>query len=110
MPEIEIAPKPQRTPEYRIPPGGTPQVYSNNVQLATTSFDVRIIFGQVADVSDDKVMVDQHVQVTISWLEAKLLADFLRANIEAYEALNGPLKLPKNPYKIVVPETFGPVK
>jgi hypothetical protein len=63
----------------------------------------------VGEVLDDKIWVDQHVQVTMSWLEAKLLADFLRANIEAYEDLNGPLKLPKNPEKIVVPETFGPL-
>jgi hypothetical protein len=51
-------------------------------------------------------MVDQRVQVTMTWLEAKILADFMQTNIKAYEDLNGPLKLPKNLDKIMVPETF----
>jgi hypothetical protein len=101
--------KPQKILEYVPPPDGLIQVYSNNVQLATTSFDVRLIFGQIGDVLEDKVIVNQHVQVTLSWLETKLLAEFLLANIKALEDLNGPLKLPKNLDKIVVPETFGPV-
>jgi hypothetical protein len=83
------------------------KVYANNVQMATTSFDVRIIFGQVADVSDAKAIVEQTVEVTMSWLEAKILTDFLHANIKAFEELNGPLTLLKNIDQIVVPDTFG---
>ena|ERR1700674_1770093 len=106
MPDIETPPTPQRPVEYRSPAGGLPHIYSNNVQLASTNFDVRVLFGQIAEVSNDKIIVDQHVQVTMTWLEAKLLADFLQANIKAHEDLNGPLKLPKNIDKIIVPDTF----
>jgi len=56
------------------------------------------------------VVVEQRVQVAMTWIEAKIVADFLRANIEAYEALNGPLTLPKNLEKITVPETFAAAK
>lgn len=99
-------PKPQKQIEYRTPPEGMLRVYSNNFAMATTSFDVRLIFGEVAELKDDKVFVTQNVQVTMTWLEAKILADFLQANVNAHEELNGPLKLPKNLDKIIVPSTF----
>jgi len=98
--------KPQPTLVPRIPPEGILRVYSNNVQMATTSFDVRIIFGQIGEVlEENKIVVDQAVQVTMTWLEAKILADFLQANIKAHEELNGaPIAVPKNLDKIIVPD------
>lgn len=108
--DAEATPKPQKQLEYRQPMDGLIRVYSNNVAMASTSFDVRILFGEVAEIKEDKVIVDQNVQVTMTWLEAKILSDFLRANIEAYENLNGPLTLPKNVDRIVVPETFQVTK
>lgn len=104
--EAEASLKPQRQMEYRTPTAGLPRVYSNNVQLATTSFDVRIIFGEVVDVLPEKVVVEQNVQVTMSWAEAKIVADFLQANIKTFESLNGPIELPKTLDKIIVTETF----
>lgn len=98
--------KPQKKIEYREPPGGIFHAYSNNIQMASTSFDVKVVFGEIAEVLEDKVMVDQRVRVTMTWLEAKILADFLQANIKAHEDLNGPLRLPKNADKITVPDTF----
>jgi hypothetical protein len=108
--ETETTPKPQRKIEYRPPTDGLPHVYTNNVQIASTGYDIRIIFGEVGDVTDDKVIVEQRVQVAMSWIQAKSVADFLRVNIEAYEKLNGPITLPKNLDKIIVPETFPPLK
>lgn len=108
--ETESTPKPQRKVEYRPPAGGLFHVYSNSVQMASTGFDVKVIFGELAEIADDKVIVDQRVQVAMTWIEAKIVAEFLRANVEAYEALNGPLTLPKNLDKIIVPETFPVAK
>jgi hypothetical protein len=110
MPETEETPKPQRKIEYRAPADGLRTVYCNNVQMSSTSFDIRMLFGEIAEVLDDKVVVDQRVQVTMTWLEAKFLADFLQANIKAYEDLNGPVKLPKNLDKLIVPDTFAVLK
>jgi hypothetical protein len=107
MPNTDESPKPQKEIEYRHPPAGMIRVYSNNFAMGSTSFDIRLIFGEVAEIKDDKVIVDQNVQVTMTWLEAKMLADFLQVNIKAHEDLNGgPLKLPKNLDRIIVPETF----
>ena len=103
--EPEATPKPQKKVEYRVPPEGICRVYSNNIQLASTSFDVRVVFGQVGEVSDEKVTVDQLAQVTLSWAEAKILGEFLTANIKAFEDLNGPIRLPKNVEKIVAPDS-----
>jgi hypothetical protein len=100
----------QRALEYRIPPEGMVRVYSNNVSMASTRFDIRLIFGEVADVTDEKAIVENRVQVTMSWIETKVLADFLQANVKAFEELNGPLKLPAIPDKVVVPETFQLIK
>jgi Protein of unknown function (DUF3467) len=105
--DSEATPKPQKQIEYRIPREGTLRVYSNNFAMASTSFDVRLLFGEVAEIQDDKVIVEQNAQVTMTWLEAKILADFLQANVKAHEEINGgPLKLPKNIDKIIVPNTF----
>jgi Protein of unknown function (DUF3467) len=108
--ETTSKPQPQRMVEYRPQVGGLPHVYANNVQLASTNNDVRIVFGEVAEVAVDKVLVEQRVQVAMTWIQAKILADFLRANVEAYETLNGPLTMPKGIGKIIVPETCPATK
>ncbi|MGA9393321.1 MAG: DUF3467 domain-containing protein [Candidatus Sulfotelmatobacter sp.] len=106
--DAEATPKPQKQIEYRTPQEGMLRVYCNNFAMATTSFDVRLVFGEVAEIKDDKVIVDQNVQVTMTWLEAKILADFLQANVKAHEEINGgAMKLPKNPEQVIVPNTFG---
>ena len=108
--ENEATTKPPKTIEYRTPAGGLLHVYCNNIQMATTNFDIRLMLGEIAESTNDKVIVEHRVQVAMTWIEAKILADFLRVNIEAYESLNGPLKPAKNIEKIISPETFGPAK
>lgn len=108
--ENEATAKPQKTIEYRTPTGGLFHVYCNNIQMATTSFDVRLMLGEIAEATPDKVIIEHRVQVAMTWIQAKILADFLRANVEAYESLNGPMQLPKNLEKITVPESFSAAK
>lgn len=108
--DSETVPKPQKKVEYRPAPEGVFHVYCNNVQMASTSFDVRVMLGEVSEVLDDKIIVEQRVQVAMTWIEAKIIADFLRANVEEYEKLNGTLTLPKNLDKIIAPETFPVAK
>ena len=68
---------------------------------------MRIVFGEIRDVTETTAIVDNRFQVTLAWAEAKLLGDFLQANVKAFEELNGPLKLPKIPAKIIVPESVS---
>ncbi len=102
--------KPTREIEIQIPEGGLFKFYANNLQMASTAFDIRVLFGRVAGATETKVLIDQRVEITMTWLEAKVLADFLNTNIKAFEDLNGPLKLPKNLDKIIAPDTFGDSK
>jgi hypothetical protein len=96
----------QRQVEYVTPPEGLTRFYANNIAMGTTKLDVRIIFGEIRDVTDTKAIVENRFQVTLAWAEAKLLGDFLQANVKAFEELNGPLTLPKIPTKVIVPVTF----
>ena len=103
-------PAKQRAVEYRDSPEGLTRTYSNNIALAATRFDVKLIFGQVAEITEDKAIIENRVQVTITWLEAKILADFLQANVRTFEELNGgPLRLPKVQQAMVTTETFPEV-
>lgn len=97
---------PQKAAEYRLPVEGLFRAYANNVALQATSFDLKLIFGEVAEISEEKVIVEHRVQITMTWLEAKVLADFLQANLRAFEETNGPLKLPTIGPALIVPETF----
>jgi hypothetical protein len=84
------------TPEIEnIPPlEGLPSIYANNIAIGNTVFDVRIIFGEVQNSSATKLTVNQRAQVTMSWLQAKILWEFLGRHINAYEDKNGKLMVP----------------
>jgi hypothetical protein len=110
MPQEEQPQPKQREIEYRTQPEGLVRIYSNNVSMASTRLDVRLLFGEVIDLADEKVIIENRVQVTLTWQEAKVLADFVQANIKAFEELNGPITLPAIPEKIAVPQTFTNVK
>lgn len=75
--------------EFVEPDKGLVFTYTNNVQLGATSYDVRLIFGELVSVNGDKAVVEQRVQATMSWLQAKQLMELLKKNIDAYEAKNG---------------------
>src|SRR5882724_9517220 len=106
IPHVVMDTGKQRKLEYRIPPEGMTRIYSNNVLLAATRCDLRILFGEIVDITEDTAVVENRVQVTMTWLEAKLLADFLSVNIKAFEDINGPLKLPTIQQQLVIPQTF----
>jgi hypothetical protein len=97
---------PQRKIEFVTPPEGLTRFYANNIAMGSSKFDVRIVFGEIRDVTETTAIVDNRFQVTLAWAAAKLLGDFLQANVKAFEELNGPIKLPKIPAKVIVPVTF----
>jgi hypothetical protein len=84
-------PKP-KTVRYTKPEGGLPLIYTNHFMVGHTVFDLRVIFGEVTDVTDQSVEVTQRAHVTMSWLEAKALAESLAVYVKDYETRNGPIK------------------
>ena len=74
------------------PEGGIPLFYANHIQMGHTVFDLRIVFGEVTDVSEGQVEITHRAQVTMSWLEAKALAEALAIYVKHYESNYGPIK------------------
>jgi hypothetical protein len=99
MPE-ENSEQPVALPQVKIeyvvpdPEVGLFTTYANDVRLTYTIFDVRMVFGEIVDVMSDKIVVEQRAQVTVSYLQAKLLLNTLNQAIAQHETTFGELKLP----------------
>ena len=85
--------------EYVQPPEGLFVTYANNFSIGQTVFDLRVLFGELMEVVNKTIKVRQTVQVTMSWLEAKALAEALAAYIYNYEQSYGPIKTEFAPIK-----------
>ena len=89
----EPAPIPERKLELINPVGGLPLVYSNHLQFGQSAQDLRIVFGEITDANDQRVEVTRRVQVTIDWLQAKALKEYVSAFVDLYEKKNGSIKV-----------------
>lgn len=69
-------------------------VYANNVQVETSSLDIRLVFGQF-DQQLGPSGILQKASVTVSWQEAKALANLILSNLAFYEAMNGRVRMPR---------------
>jgi|HubBroStandDraft_6_1064221.scaffolds.fasta_scaffold132348_2 hypothetical protein len=83
----------RRTSDFR-------SVYANNIFFETTVFDIRAIFGEISPPTpelpgSEKVLVEQHTSIRMSWLEAKIFAIFLAINVSAHEERHGPITIPE---------------
>jgi len=87
-----IAPKPAKKTELVRPKDGMACFYANHIQMGQTPYDVRIVFGEITNADDKTVEVTQRCQVTMAWLEAKVLADFLSSQVRIFEEGNGPIQ------------------
>jgi hypothetical protein len=67
-------------------------VYANSAYFATLPWDLTVIFGQVVSVDPNNPYVEQRVAVTLSPQTAKLVLDFLRRNVAAYEQQYGEIR------------------
>jgi len=81
-------------------PGGVIEVYANTSHILWSLDDVRIRLGQLIDSPatpnagpDFSVAAEERVAVTFTWRNAALLRNQLSALIEAYEKVNGPIKI-----------------
>lgn len=69
------------------------RAYANNFHFELSSWDLKILFGQLSQVSG-KPDVEWHTSITMPWGAAKLLRYLLSLNIAIYESNSGPIKLP----------------
>ena len=79
-------------------------LYANNVQIEQSVWDLKLVFGQL-DQSQPSVFVEQHTAMTIPWIQAKLLSYFIDLHLEAYESVNGKIRVPT---EVLPPEPVPP--
>lgn len=79
-------------------------LYANNVQFEMSVWDLKLIFGQL-DQREGKAAIEQHTSVTVPWFQAKLMSFFLQANVIAYEAEHGRIRIPA----AVIPPDLPPL-
>jgi queuine/archaeosine tRNA-ribosyltransferase len=84
--------KSQKAPiEFTEPKDGAPYIYANYVMVSPTQYDIRMTFGEVTDVNTSRVVIQKRVNVTVSWLEAKVLQKILTAQLQKYQETHGSL-------------------
>jgi hypothetical protein len=70
-------------------------MYANSVRFEMTLWDLRLFFGQLlpqnAPTAPD---VSWHTDITVPWVQAKLMHFFLGVNLAIHEAENGRIKIP----------------
>jgi hypothetical protein len=69
------------------------EAYANNVLYEASSWDLKLIFGQL-DQHEGKVKVVQHTTITVPWPLVKIMVFWLRGQIEAHELVNGKIHIP----------------
>jgi hypothetical protein len=67
--------------------------YANNVEVATTYFDVNMIFGEVMGVTGETLNVERRVRVVMPLGQVKLLALTLTRQLQTYEENFGKISL-----------------
>jgi len=90
--ELPANPPTVKPLEYVEPEDGRQIFYCNNHQVGWTAHDIRLLFGELVEITETSVEIEQRVQVTMSWLQAKYLMRTLQERISAYERLNGEIK------------------
>lgn len=81
-----------------LTPPGLPSYYANDTMVQATPWDVRFMFGMVADVdaASEKILITRVADVRMSLQHAKRVAQILTQLISQYEAKSGTLALPED--------------
>lgn len=62
------------------------KIYSNNVTLGASNWDMSLVFGEIAGVSEEGTpLVEQKVKVSMTREFAKALCNLLTINIQEFE-------------------------
>jgi hypothetical protein len=71
------------------------RAYSNHILITWNAFDVRMNFGDftaIPNPKDGKFHVETKAVVSVSWTQAKQIAELLAEVVRRYEAANGEIK------------------
>jgi hypothetical protein len=86
---VQKAPQLLRRPDFQT-------FYVNHTGLLTTTFDVSLVGGRILAAEGGQLMVEQFLQLTMSYQHAKAIGTLLLEQVEQYEKTNG-IDLPFKP-------------
>jgi hypothetical protein len=66
--------------------------YTNNAQVITTYFDIGILFGELLDANEQRILIKDLALVKMSPEHAKSLNRVLTQQLEIYENRFGPIR------------------
>jgi hypothetical protein len=92
--QSDVQPAPPQPRLNYIKPDNLFTTYANNVAYSITPIDFTFVFGQVVEGNEQQINIEQRARVTVSPIQAKLLMIMLHAQIEAFEAANGEIRIP----------------
>lgn len=82
--------------------------YANNVQLESSAWDMKLIFG-LLDLHDaEKQTIEQHTSMSLAWPEIKVFLYLMRLHLALYEQENGKVKIPATGIPAEIPELIPP--
>jgi Protein of unknown function (DUF3467) len=83
-------------PEERQKERDLPILYANQVYMASTPWDIQMIFGRIQGLGVGKAETEQLVNIVMSPAHAKVMSQILSRQVAIYEAQYGPIvvKLP----------------
>ncbi|MGH2508997.1 MAG: DUF3467 domain-containing protein [Ktedonobacteraceae bacterium] len=90
----EVDPRVFQTPPVNRRAPDHKTIYSNVIRTGITPFDVRIVFGQVAEPTpgDPAQQIDDLTTVIMSAEEAKAMISIVQQAVQGYEALYGEIR------------------
>lgn len=68
------------------------RVYANHILSAKTTYDLRLIFGEVIEADDATITVENRAVVTMAWPEVKALHEIIGQTLAEMESINGEIK------------------
>ena len=75
-------------------------MYSNNISVRVTPFDMQLIFGEILSVDERKLVIENFLAVNLSPQTAKSLLSVVSSQIDAYEQQYGEIR-----YNPIQPQT-----
>ena|SRR6266404_5110811 len=90
--------------------GPVPKYYTNNTELAMTSFDISIRFGQIEEADADSIAVRDQAIISMSLHHAKALVKILAAYVAQFEKQHGTLFLPTDLEEPEIPHETVAIK
>lgn len=76
--------------------------YANNAHFAVSIWDIRITFGEIQGIENNRVVVEDRASVTMPMGMAKAMANLVMLNIRAYERRTGK--------SVDIPDALGTVE